>query len=241
VNYFDVAPSYGNAEERLGPALETYRRDIFLACKTEKQNGAEARASLEASLSRLKTDHFDLFQLHAVTTEEDVRTILGAGGALEALVKARERGLIRFLGFSAHSESAALALMEAFPFDSILFPVNWAAWLGSGFGRDVLDVAGRKGLPVLALKALAKRALAPGEGRVREKAWYAPVDSYAEASLALRFTLSRPGVVAALSPGHMDLFRWACEAAESFRPPTPEYEAALGAEARTTTGVFPIA
>lgn len=241
VNYFDVAPTYGNAEERLGPALEPYRKDIFLACKTGKREGAEARASLEESLSKLKTDHFDLFQLHAMTSDEDVKLALGSGGALEALVKAREQGLIRYIGFSAHSEKAALALLDAFPFDSILFPVNLASWLGAGFGEAVLSTAERKKIPVLALKALAKRALSSGEARTREKAWYAPAESYEEAERGIRFTLSRPGVVAALSPGHMDLFRWACDAVDHLEPPTAEEEAAFREEAISTVSLFPLA
>jgi aryl-alcohol dehydrogenase-like predicted oxidoreductase len=241
VNYFDVAPSYGNAEDRLGPALETYRKDIFLACKTQKRDSVGARSSLEESLVKMKTDHFDLFQLHAMTTDEDVKMALGPKGALEALVKAREQGLIRYLGFSAHSESAALALLEAFPFDSVLFPVNWASWLGAGFGGAVISAAKKKGIPVLALKALAKRALAEGEARTREKAWYAPVESYEEAEGGVRFTLSRPGVVAALSPGHMDLLRWACDASEHLSPLSLDEESALRMKALADVPLFPLA
>lgn len=240
VNYFDVAPSYGNAEEKLGPALEPYRGKVFLACKSEKRDGASARASLEESLKKLRTDHFDLFQLHAVTTDEEVRTILGSGGALEAFVKAREAGLIRYIGFSAHSERAALDLMDAYPFDSVLFPVNWASWLGAGFGPVVLEAAGRKGIPVLALKSLAKRALGKDEERPRSKAWYVPVDRYEDAELGLRFTLSRPGVVAALSPGHADLFRWACDAADAYAPLSASEETALTSRAKELTPVFPV-
>jgi len=214
VNYFDVAPSYGNAEDRLGPALEAYRKNIFLACKTEERSGAKARASLEASLKKMRTDHFDLFQLHAMTTDADVQAASASGGAIEALVKAREQGLIRYIGFSAHSESAALALLDAFPFDSVLFPINRASFLNANFGKSVIEAANSKKVPILALKALAKRALAEGEERTRTKAWYAPVENYDEAEKGLLFTLSRPGVVAALSPGHIDLFRWACDAAD---------------------------
>jgi len=239
VNYFDVAPSYGNAEEMLGPALKPYRQKVFLACKTQKRDAASARASLEESLQKLRTDRFDLFQLHAVTTDEDVETILGPGGTLEAFVKAKEEGLVRYLGFSAHSEKAALALLDAFRFDSILFPVSWASWLGAGFGPAVLTAAQKKGVPVMALKALARRALAKDEPRTREKAWYVPVDTYDEASLGLRFTLSRPGVVAALSPGHADLFRWACDAADKLAPLSVAEEAALTERAKTLTPVFP--
>jgi len=82
INYFDVAPSYGDAEIKLGPALEPYRKNVFLACKTTKRTKDESRAELEQSLQHLRTDHFDLYQLHAVTTIEDVNTIFGPDGAI---------------------------------------------------------------------------------------------------------------------------------------------------------------
>jgi len=134
ISYFDVAPSYGNAEERLGPALSPYRKKVFLACKTGKRTAAEAEAELARSLAQLKTDHVDLYQHHGVTTLEDVETIMGPGGAMEAFVKAREKGLARFLGFSAHTEEAALALMDRFAFDTILFPFSFATWYAGHFG-----------------------------------------------------------------------------------------------------------
>ncbi len=221
VNYFDVAPSYGNAEERLGPALEPYRKDVFLACKTGKRDAAGAEKELHGSLQRMRTGHFDLYQLHAVTSDEDVQQILAPGGALETFVKARQQGLVRYLGFSAHSESAALALMDAFAFDTILFPLNWTCWYQGDFAPRVLPVAQQKGLGILALKALCKRAWGKDEEHRWSKTWYSPVDTYEEAALALRFTLSLPGVVAATSPGHFELFQWACDAADSFTPLSP--------------------
>ena len=97
INYFDVAPSYGDAEIKLGPALEPYRKDIFLACKTTERTKEGSRRELEQSLERLRTDHFDLYQLHAVTKLEDVDTIFGKGGAMETFLEAREKGQVRFL------------------------------------------------------------------------------------------------------------------------------------------------
>ncbi len=238
INYFDVAPSYGNAEEMLGPALEPYRKDVFLACKTGKRAAGEAQAELEASLKRMRTDHFDLYQLHAVKTDEDVETILGPGGALETFVKAREKGLVRYLGFSAHSEEAALALMEAFDFDTILAPFNWVTWLEGGFGLRMLAEAHRRDMGILALKALAKRAWAEGEERRWSKCWYSPVDTYQEARLAVRFTLSQP-ITAAVSPGHEELLWWACDAAEEFQPITAEEEKTLKTWAKGLAYIFP--
>ena len=240
INYFDVAPSYGNSEERLGPALEPYRKDVFLACKTGKRSAEEAKAELDQSLETLRTDYFDLYQLHAVTTNEDVRQILAPGGALETLLTARDAGVVRHLGFSAHSETAALALMDAFDFDSILFPVNWVTWNTGKFGARVVDAAVEKGLAILALKALAKRQWTDGEDRKKtSKTWYHPVQSYEEAQLAVRFTLSRP-VTAAVSPGHEHLLRWAVEAANEFTPLTPEEEEMLAGRTRSLSPIFAV-
>src|ERR1035438_808158 len=99
VNYFDVAPSYfsGEAEMKLGPALAPYRAKSFLACKTMERGAAGARQELEQSLGRLRTDHFDLYQFHAVSSVAEVDRILAAGGAAETFVKAREEGKVRFL------------------------------------------------------------------------------------------------------------------------------------------------
>jgi aryl-alcohol dehydrogenase-like predicted oxidoreductase len=119
INYFDVAPSYGNAEQMLGPALAPYRNDVFLACKTGKRDRAGAEAELKQSLQHLQTDHFDLYQLHAMSTAEDVERAFGPGGAMEAFVAARDAGLVRYLGFSAHSAEVALDALSRFPFDSV--------------------------------------------------------------------------------------------------------------------------
>jgi len=236
INYFDVAPTYGNAEERLGPALEPYRKSVFLACKTEKRTAEEAAAALHESLKRLRTDHFDLYQLHAVTTMEEVEQITGPGGALETFVKAREQGLVRHLGFSAHSEEAALALLERFEFDSMLFPVNWVCWHQGHFGPRTLEIAHKKGVGILALKALARRKWKEGEEHKWSKTWYSPVDTFEEVSSALRFTLSRP-VTAAVSPGHAELLWWACDVADQFTPLSREEEAEV---ARQSAGLDPI-
>lgn len=238
INYFDVAPTYGNAEERLGPALEPYRKSVFLACKSEKRAAEEATEALHQSLERLRTDHFDLYQLHAVTTIEEVERILGPGGALEAFVKAREQGLVRYLGFSAHSEEAALALMDGFDFDTILFPFNWTCWYQGKFGPSVLDKARAKDMGILALKSLAKRKWKEDEERKWSKCWYCPVDTFEEASLSVRFTLSKP-ITAAVSPGHPQFLWWACDVADQFAPLSEEEEAQLAQRSKGLDPIFP--
>ena len=135
INYFDVAPSYGDAQDKLGPALAGHRQDVFLACKTEKRTRKEAEEALNHSLKTLQTDHFDLYQLHSMTTEADVARAFGPDGVMETVVKAQQEGKIRHVGFSAHSDYAAQACLDRFPFESVLFPLNWMTYLREGFGK----------------------------------------------------------------------------------------------------------
>ncbi|MCA1594935.1 MAG: aldo/keto reductase [Chloroflexi bacterium] len=221
INYFDVAPSYGDAEERLGPALQPYRDRAFLACKTGKRDAAGAKEELERSLQRLQTDHFDLYQMHAMTSMEDVEKAFSPDGAMETFVQARKEGKVRFLGFSAHSQEAALECMSRFAFDSILFPFNFVTFEKEGFGPTVLEEAERRGVGRLALKGMAKTPWAEGAEHTYSKCWYEPVSDPEKASLALRFTLSLP-ITAAIPPGHVELFRLAMDIADRFTPITTE-------------------
>jgi aryl-alcohol dehydrogenase-like predicted oxidoreductase len=218
VNYFDVAPSYGDAEVKLGPALEPYRKNVFLACKTGKRKRDDSRAELEQSLKNLRTDHFDLYQHHAVTNLEDVETILGPGGAMETFIEAKKEGKIRFAGFSAHSVEAAMALMNGYDFDTILFPFNYSTWYSGNFGPQVLDRAQEKKMGILALKAMAKGPWQEGADRSKyPKCWYEPLITKEDIRMGLRFTLSHP-ITAAVPPGEPELFKTALSLRNDLKP-----------------------
>ena len=229
VNYFDVAPSYGDAETKLGPALEPYRKKVFLACKTTERTRVGAARELENSLRTMRTDYFDLYQLHAITDlEKDVDAVFAKGGAMEVFLEAKKSGRVRHLGFSAHSVEAALVAMDRYEFDSILFPVNFATFYQGNFGPRVIARAQQKGMACLALKALARQKW-PSNDPLREKypkCWYQPVTDPVEAEQALRFTLSQP-VTAAIPPGEESLFRLAIDLAMNFKPLTPEQNNSL--------------
>ena len=237
VNYFDVAPSYGDAEVKLGPALEPYRDRVFLACKTTERKREGAARELERSLKRLRTDHFDLYQLHAMTSLEDVDTVFASDGAMSAFLEARQAGKVRFLGFSAHSVEAAMALMDRFAFDTILFPINFATWHGGNFGPQVLEKAASRNMGILALKAMARRPW-PEEAKNRvAKCWYEPLTEPEDAKMGLRFTLSHP-VTAAIPPGNERLFEMALGLAMDFKPLSGEEVAAIKARGLATTPIF---
>jgi aryl-alcohol dehydrogenase-like predicted oxidoreductase len=220
VNYFDVAPSYGNSEARLGPALEPYRKDCFLACKTAQRLRGPAAEEFRGSLERLRTGHFDLYQLHCLAdVAKDVDVAFARGGAMEVLVEEQRAGRIRHLGFTAHTEAAALAAMERFDFASALFPINFCTFLRHGLGARVIAEAAKRGMAVLALKALGRQKW-PKDDPARPsfpRCWYQPLTDRAEAELALRFTLGQP-ITAAVTPGEEAMLRLALDLAPSLRP-----------------------
>lgn len=238
VDYFDVAPAYGQAEEKMGPALEGIDRSkYFLACKTKQRTAEGARGEMERSLQRLKTDHFDLYQLHHLRTVEEVKEALGPGGAMEFIVKAREQGKLKYIGFSAHGTQAALEVMKGFKFDTVMFPINFVELLAKGFGREVLDLAKEQGAAVLAIKALSRGSWPEGVTRTRDW-WYRSMETLDDIGLALRFTLSQPAVTTGFPPAFLDLFATAVEAARQPRPLSDADNAKLKELASDSISVF---
>lgn len=220
VNYFDVAPAYGrgDAEVKMGIGLQGIPRDkIFLACKTQLRDAKGAREELERSLERLKTDRFDLYQLHALRQPDEVKQALGPGGAIETFQKAKEEGKVRFFGFSAHTTKSALQAMRHFRFDTVMFPINFIEYHTLGFGKAVLDLAREQGAGVVAIKPMCRGAWPEGAERTR-KWWYRPVEELAEIDLVVRFTLSQPGVASGFPPAFVDLLDKAIEVAADYRP-----------------------
>jgi aryl-alcohol dehydrogenase-like predicted oxidoreductase len=228
INYFDVAPSYGNAQERLGPALAPYRNKCFLACKTEGRMKEDSRAQLEESLKLLKTDHLDLYQFHALTKMAELDKVLGPGGAMETMEAAKKEGKIRYIGFSVHSVETALAAMDRYNFDTILFPVNWVLFTQGNWGPQILKRAQEKKMGILALKGMAKTVWATDqkENHPQPKCWYQPSAFPDEASLGLRWTLGHP-ITAAIPPGDEKYFRLAMDVAQNYKPLEPHEEQAL--------------
>jgi aryl-alcohol dehydrogenase-like predicted oxidoreductase len=238
INYFDVAPSYGDgeAEEKLGKAIQPYRDRIFLACKSLERDAAGAEQDLENSLERIGVDHFDLYQFHALSAPDDVKKIMGPSGAMEAFEKARRQGKFRYLGFSTHSVEAALAIMDAHDFDSVLFPFNFVCVGQGNFGPQVLEKAKQKGVARLALKSMAHTRIPEGEERKYPKCWYRPIEDDELSERALRFTLSHD-ITAAIPPGEETFFFKALDFAPRFKPLSAEEKQRLLAE---TAGKEPI-
>jgi len=228
VNYFDVAPSYCNAQERLGPALAPYRKDCFLACKTDDRMKEDSRKDLEESLRLLKTDHVDLYQFHALMKMTDLDKVLGPGGAIETMEAARKEGKIRYFGFSVHSAETAVAALDRYNFDTILFPLNWVLVSQAGFGPQILKKAQEKNVGILCLKSMAKTVWPADQkqNHLEPKCWYQPAGFPDEASLGLRWTLGHP-IAAAIPPGEEKYFRLAMDVAQNYKPLEAHEEQAL--------------
>jgi len=237
VNYYDVAPNYGNAQEKLGPALKPYRKNCFLACKTHERGAEGAQRTLEDSLKKLETDYFDLYQLHALSSVDQVNQAFGPGGAMETVVKAKKEGKIKHVGFSAHSVEAALLAMNNYDFDSILFPINFTCWHTGDFGPQVYAEAEKRGMGILALKAMALTPLEQGEQKFDKNVWYRPIQDEEIMRMALKFTLSK-NITAAVPPGKNTLFLKALEFMNEFEPISGEETNKLLAVAKTTKPIF---
>jgi len=199
VNHIDTAAMYGDSELRVGAWMPRHRDAFFLATKTHERTAEGARASLERSRQRLASDVIDLIQLHNLVDERDWQVALGPGGALEALVEARERGQVRFIGVTGHGTRVAarhLASLARFPFDSVLLPYNFSMLAQPDYAADVerlLAACRERGVAVQTIKAIARRRWTEGGGE-RRHSWYEPIRDEDALRRAARFVLSKPGL-----------------------------------------------
>jgi aryl-alcohol dehydrogenase-like predicted oxidoreductase len=198
VNHLDTAAMYGDSELRLAPWLARHRERFFVATKAHARDAAGARASLERSRERLGTDVIDLIQLHNLVEEPDWETAFAPGGALEALVSARERGQVRFLGVTGHGTRAAamhLRSLARFPFDSVLLPCNFTMLAQPDYAAEfeaLVAVCRERGVAVQTIKAIARRRWP--EGTQRRHSWYEPITEPDAIRRAVHFVLARPGL-----------------------------------------------
>jgi aryl-alcohol dehydrogenase-like predicted oxidoreductase len=234
INHIDVAPSYGLAEERLGAWLARERDRFFLGCKTIERTKAGAAAELRRSLERLQVDAFDLYQIHAITGMEELNQVTGPGGALEAILDARQEGLTRFIGITSHGMDAPAVLLEAlrrFDFDSVLFPLNFVLYANPIYRRnaeELLRQCRARDVGVMIIKAIAK---GPWGDRLKVyNTWYEPFDDAAHIQQTVNFALSQD-VTGLCTAGDVTLLPFFLEACEHFTPLSAAQQEALIATA----------
>jgi aryl-alcohol dehydrogenase-like predicted oxidoreductase len=240
VNHWDTAASYGVCEDLLAPWLVKHRAEIFLATKTGDRTADDARASLERSLERMGVDHVDLIQLHNLVEEDEWQTAHGPGGALEALVQARDEGLTRFIGVTGHGVRIAAMharSLERFDYDSVLLPYNFVQLEDAQYRADVehlLGVCAERRVAVQAIKAVARRRWSDsGEHR----SWYEPLPPGDALERAVRFVLDRPQLFL-ISSSEFSLTRAVLSAA-STRAGEPPSEEQLRADVEAV-GIQPL-
>jgi aryl-alcohol dehydrogenase-like predicted oxidoreductase len=239
VNHFDVAPGYGDAELRLQPWMPKIRDQIFLGCKTTQRTKDGAKADLQRSFERLGVDRFDLYQLHSVGKLDALDECTAKGGALEALIEAREQGLTRWLGITGHTHDAPRTHLEAlrrFDFDTVMLPLNSVLWSIPQYRRDfeaLMEECRRRDVGVHILKTLAKNPW--GDRPKTHTTWYEPFTEQGDIDQAVAFNLSHP-VTTLCSTGDVTILPKMLAAAERYRPlDQPAREALLATADRYST------
>jgi aryl-alcohol dehydrogenase-like predicted oxidoreductase len=220
INHIDIAPSYGQAEERVGPWMPRERGRFFLGCKTMERSREGAWNELQQSLKRLQTKTFDLYQCHAITKMEELDAVTMKGGALEAFEEARREGLIRHIGITGHGVNAPEIYLEAlrrFDFDSVLFPLNFIQMANPKYRQhagELISVCRAKDVGTMVIKAITK---APwGERQHTATTWYEPFDEMEMIQRAVNFALSYE-VTGLCTAGDIRILPLMIQACENFQ------------------------
>jgi aryl-alcohol dehydrogenase-like predicted oxidoreductase len=196
VNHIDVAPSYGKAEQLLGPWLKKERFSFFLGCKTLERTKQSAWAEMQSSLKRLQTDHFDLYQCHAVNNMGELDKVTLKNGALSAILDAKKSGLTRFIGITAHGMDAPSVLIEAlnrFDFDSVLFPLNFILFSNQEYrqtAEKLIALCKSRNVGMMTIKSIARGGW--GSHEKNQTTWYEPFTDDVMIQNAVNFVLSHP-------------------------------------------------
>lgn len=241
VNHIDVAPSYGIAEERLGPWMARERDRFFLGCKTMERIKAGAAAELRRSLERLQVEYFDLYQIHAITSFEELDAVTRPGGALEAIVEACQAGLTRFIGITGHGVHAPAIFLEAlrrYDFDSVLFPINFVLYANPVFrqnAEELLRQCSARDVGTMIIKSITSRPW--GERTRTYNTWYLPFDDLEHIQRAVNFVLSQP-VTCLCTAGDTRLLPLVLQACENFTPMAVAEQEALIASASEYEPLF---
>jgi aryl-alcohol dehydrogenase-like predicted oxidoreductase len=241
VNHLDVAPQYGKAQQLLGPLIPPVRDRLFVACKTMRRNGDGVRAQLEESLLLLGCDHFDLYQLHAVTDLDDLES---RREAITAILAARDEGLCRWVGITGHDLDAPAAHLQAlrrYDLDTVMFPVNAQLWSDPRYRRDaeaLLSYADEHDTGVMAIKAAAARPW--GDRPHTATTWYEPYTAADDVARGVNFALSVPGVDAICTPGDVGVLAVALHAARNLTPMDADQREEAARAAAGEAGIFPM-
>ena len=198
VNHIDTAPTYGEAELRLGPWMKRYRDQFFLATKTDGQTYLDAKEQFYRSLDRLQVESVDLIQFHNLIDVVDRETIFGPGGALEFMVEAKTQGLTRYIGITGHGLDTPrfhLQTLERFEFDSVLLPCNYLLMQNPNYAagfQKLLSYCHRHQIAVQTIKAIARGYW--GNNKRSHRTWYEPLTDEEVIAANVDWVLGIPGI-----------------------------------------------
>ena len=221
INHIDVAPSYGQAEERIGPWMPRERERFFLGCKTMERTETGAWKEMQQSLKRLQTRSFDLYQLHAITTFEELDAVTMKGGALEAAVAAQKAGLTKFIGITGHGVDSPAIFLEAlrrFDFDSVLFPLNFVQMANPEYRKNAEALVAecrKKNVGTMIIKSVTQGPW--GEKEHTATTWYEPFSTLDKIQQAVNFALSYD-VTGLCTAGDTRVLPLVLKACENFQP-----------------------
>ena len=233
INHIDTAASYGESELRIGPWMETHRDRFFLATKTGERGYDGAKAQLERSLRRLRVDSVDLIQLHYLVGEDEWRTAMGPGGALEYLREAREQGLVKYIGVTGHDVAIArmhLRSVDRFDFDSVLLPYNYPMMQNPAYREafdELLRDCAAADRAVQTIKSITRRPYT--SDHQSHATWYEPLTEQADIDRAVHWALGNRQVFVN-TVGDIHVLPMVLDAAHRFasRPADAEMDAMMG-------------
>jgi aryl-alcohol dehydrogenase-like predicted oxidoreductase len=236
INHIDTAASYGESELRLAPWLVDHRSEVFLATKTGERSGPAARAELERSLERLGVDQVDLIQLHNLVEDDEWEQAHAPGGALEAMVQARDEGLVRFIGVTGHGVRIAgmhSRSLAEFDYDSVLLPYNVLMFDNPVYRHDfeaLVTTCGERNVAVQTIKSIA-RGRWGADANGPKFSWYEPITDPDAIALNVRWVLSDERVFLNTSSDARLLgFALAAAAGDLSRPSEEEMAAMMSAQ-----------
>ena len=220
VNHIDAARMYGNAEELIGSWMKKHRDDFFVATKSRSRTYEGAWKDLRRSLDRLKVDHIDLWQLHGLTNQMGWEKVMGSGGALEAFIEARDKGLVRYLGVTGHGNKVAamhLQSLERFDFDSVMLPYNYCQMQIASFAADfnkLIGLCGERNVAVQTFQSIAWRPIGK-RPRKYNTYFYEPLESGAAIEKSVHWAMGLQGSFV-ITAGDMQFVLPMLQSAERF-------------------------
>jgi aryl-alcohol dehydrogenase-like predicted oxidoreductase len=231
INHIDTAPIYEKAEERIGPWMKAHRDEFFLATKSRSRSYEGAWKDLQRSLNRLRVDCLDLWQMHGLTNPVGWEKAMGPGGALDAFIEARDKGLVQYLGVTGHGSKVPtmhLRSLERFDFDTVLLPYNYWMMANPRYAADFNELVGlcrKRNVAVQTIKSVARRPWA-GRPKTHNTYFYEPLETQDAIDKSVHWALGLDGSFV-ITAGDMGVLPKMLDAGERFEqcPSDSEMEA----------------